>query len=202
RAYRDSRINRIYEGTNEINRMLSVEYLLRKALKGELDLLSAAMKVQGELMSIPSFGEGDGVPFAAETQAVENLKKAILMVAGYAAQKYMQQLAQEQEVLMAVADMLIDTYVAESMLLRTQKLAQQRRPEAEEALAMTQAYLVDAQARAADAGRRAILHIAAGDERRLLLMGLKRFTKPLEVDTIALRRQIAQRLIQAGKYCF
>jgi len=203
RAYRDSRINRIYEGTNEINRMLSVDYLLRKAMKGELDLLSAAMKVQSELMSIPEFGEANGEFLAAEKKAVENLKKAILMVAGYAAQKYMQKLAEEQEVLMAIADMLIDTYVVESMLLRTEKLSLMHGvAAAADALAMTQAYLVDAQERAAAAGRRAILHAAQGDERRMLLMGLKRFTKPLEVDTIALRRQIAEKLLEAGKYCF
>lgn len=203
RAYRDSRINRIYEGTNEINRMLSVEYLLRKAMKGELDLLPAAMKVQGELMSIPELGQPNSEFLAAETRAIENLKKAILMVAGFAAQKYMQKLAEEQEVLMAVADMLIDTYVAESMILRTKKIAQKGgEASAADALAMTQAFLVDAQERAAAAGRRAILHIASGDERRVLLMGLKRFTKPLEVDTVALRRNLAQRLIQAGRYCF
>lgn len=203
RAYRDSRINRIYEGTNEINRMLSVDYLLRKAMKGELDLLSAAMKVQGELMSIPEFGEPNGEFLAAEKKAVENLKKAILMVAGYAAQKYMQKLAEEQEVLMAIADLLIDTYVVESMLLRTEKLALTRGQEAAaDALAMTQVYLLDAQERAASAGRRAILHAAQGDERRMLLMGLKRFTKPIEVDTVALRRQIAEKLLAAEKYCF
>lgn len=203
RAYRDSRINRIYEGTNEINRMLSIDYLLRKAMKGELDLLSAAMKVQQELMSIPEFGEPNGEFLAVEKKAVENLKKLILMVAGYAAQKYMQKLAEEQEVLMAIADMLIDTYVAESMLLRTEKIALKKGQEAAaDALAMSQIYLVDAQERAASAGRRAILHAAQGDERRILLMGLKRFTKPLEVDTVALRRQIAARLIEAEKYCF
>ncbi|MCS6895919.1 MAG: acyl-CoA dehydrogenase family protein [Bacteroidia bacterium] len=203
RAYRDSRINRIYEGTNEINRMLSVDYILRKAMKGELDLLSAAMKVQGELMSIPEFGEPNGAFLAAEKKAVENLKKAILMVAGYAAQKYMQKLADEQEILMAIADMLIDTYVTESMLLRTEKIAlTQGEAAATDQLAMTQVFLTDAQERAASAGRRAILHAAQGDERRMLLMGLKRFTKPLEIDTIALRRQIAERLIAAEKYCF
>ncbi|MCX7607281.1 MAG: acyl-CoA dehydrogenase family protein [Bacteroidia bacterium] len=203
RAYRDSRINRIYEGTNEINRMLSVDYLLRKAMKGELDLLSAAMKVQGELMSIPEFGDANGAFLATEKKAVENLKKAILMVAGFSAQKYMQKLADEQEVLMAIADMLIDTYVVESMLLRTEKIAQRNgESAATDALAMTQAFLVDAQERTASAGRRAILHVAEGDERRVLLMGLKRFTKPLEVDTVALRRQIAEKLISAEKYCF
>ncbi|MCS7297977.1 MAG: acyl-CoA dehydrogenase family protein [Bacteroidia bacterium] len=203
RAYRDSRINRIYEGTNEINRMLSVDYLLRKAMKGELDLLSAAMKVQSELTSLPEFGEANGEFLAAEKKAVEQLKKAILMVAGYAAQKYMQKLAEEQEVLMAIADMLIDAYVAESMVLRTEKLKLRGEEiSVQHALSMTQAYIVDAQERAASAGRRAILHAAQGDERRILLMGLKRFTKPLEVDTVALRRQLAQKLIEAEKYCF
>lgn len=203
RAYRDSRINRIYEGTNEINRMLSVDYLLRRAMKGELDLLSAAMKVQGELMSLPEFGEPNGEPLATEKKAVENLKKAVLLVAGYSAQKYMQALAKEQEVLMAIADMLMDTYIGECMLLRVEKLIQKgETAAAQDALAMTQVYLLEAQERAAAAGRRAILHAAEGDERRMLLMGLKRFTKPIEVDAVALRRQIAERLIAAEKYCF
>ncbi|MEN2992697.1 MAG: acyl-CoA dehydrogenase family protein [Bacteroidia bacterium] len=203
RAYRDSRINRIYEGTNEINRMLSVEYLLRKAMKGELDLLSAAMKVQNELMSIPEFGDGNGAFLAAERKAVENLKKAILLVAGYAAQKYMQKLAEEQEILLAVADMLMDAYVSESIVLRTAKLALKGgEAAAADALRLTQVFLVEAQERAWVAGRRAILHAAAGDERRMLLMGLKRFTKPLEIDAIGLRRAIAARLLEAGRYCF
>ncbi len=203
RAYRDSRINRIYEGTNEINRMLSVDYLLRKAMKGELDLLSAAMKVQGELISLPEFGESNGQPLATEKKALENLKKAVLLVAGYSAQKYMQALAKEQEVLMAIADMLMDTYIGESMLLRVEKLMQQgQTAAAQDALAMTQVYLLEAQERAAAAGRRAILHAAEGDERRMLLMGLKRFTKPIEIDAVALRRQIAERLIAEEKYCF
>jgi alkylation response protein AidB-like acyl-CoA dehydrogenase len=201
RAYRDSRINRIYEGTNEINRMLSVEYLLRKALKGELDLLSAAMKVQGELMSIPELGTENGEFLSAERKAIQNLKKAILMVSGYGAQKYMQSLAEEQEVLMAVADMLLDTYVAESMLLRVEKLSKQRGESGvADELAMLRVYLLEAQERAAVAGRRAILHMSSGDERRLLLMGLKRFTKPIEVDAIGLRRQIAKTIIEANRY--
>ena len=201
RAYRDSRINRIYEGTNEINRMLSVEYLLRKALKGELDLLSAAMKVQSELMSIPELGAENGEFLSAERKAIQNLKKAILMVAGYGAQKYMQSLAEEQEVLMAVADMLLDTYVAESMLLRVEKLSKQRGESGvADELAMLRVYLLEAQERAAAAGRRAILHMSSGDERRVLLMGLKRFTKPIEVDAIGLRRQIAKTIIEANRY--
>jgi alkylation response protein AidB-like acyl-CoA dehydrogenase len=201
RAYRDSRINRIYEGTNEINRMLSVEYLLRKALKGELDLLSAAMKVQSELMSIPELGTENGEFLSAERKAIQNLKKAILMVAGYGAQKYMQSLAEEQEVLMAVADMLLDTYVAESMLLRVEKLSKQRGESGvADELAMLRVYLLEAQERAAVAGRRAILHMSSGDERRILLMGLKRFTKPIEVDAIGLRRQIAKTIIEANRY--
>ncbi|MDW8235840.1 MAG: acyl-CoA dehydrogenase family protein [Bacteroidia bacterium] len=203
RAYRDSRINRIYEGTNEINRLLSVEYLLRKAMKGELDLLTPAMKVQQELMSIPEFGNGEGGFLSIEKKAVENLKKAILMVAGFAAQKYGQNLVDEQEIVMAVADMLIDAYVGESMILRTEKIAlKEGESAAADALAMTQVYLAEALERAASAGRRAILRMTQGDERRMLLMGLKRFTKPLEVDTIGLRRQIAQKLIQANRYCF
>ena len=201
RAYRDSRINRIYEGTNEINRMLSLDYLLRKAMKGELDLLSAAMKVQSKLMSIPDFGGENGEFLAHEKKAIHNLKKAIRMVAGYAAQKYMQALAEEQEILMAIADMLLDTYVVESMLLRVEKLSRQRGESAiADELAMLRVYLLESQERAAAASRRAILHASAGDEQRVLLMGLKRLTKPIEIDAIALRRQIAKTLIEANRY--
>src|SRR5919202_635298 len=118
RAYRDSRINRIYEGTNEINRLLTVDMTLKRAMQGRLNLMGAAMKVQGELMSIPDFGEEDETPFAAERKLVEGFKKAVLLTAGAAAQKLMMQLQNEQEVLLNIADMSIDTFVAESLLLR------------------------------------------------------------------------------------
>src|SRR5690606_31655722 len=122
RAYRDARINRIFEGTNEINRMLIVDMLLKKALKGELDLMTHAKAVADELLGIPDFDDPTGELFEDETNYVKNYKKAILMVAGSAAQKLMMTLAKEQEILMNIADMVIETYAAESVLLRVKKL--------------------------------------------------------------------------------
>jgi alkylation response protein AidB-like acyl-CoA dehydrogenase len=140
RAYRDARINRIFEGTNEINRMLTIDMLLKRAMKGTLDLMAPAMAVQKELMSVPDFGRGedDGV-FAKEKKVIANLKKAGLMAAGAAVQKYMMKLSEEQEVLMNLADMLIEGYVAESCLLRVEKMISQRGEaacELEKAMAM------------------------------------------------------------------
>jgi alkylation response protein AidB-like acyl-CoA dehydrogenase len=130
RAYRDARINRIFEGTNEINRLLTVDMILKKAMKGELDLMGPAMAVANELMSIPDFGEGESDVFAEHKKYIANFKKAILMVAGAAVQKLMMQLEKEQEVLMSIADMIIMTYAAESALLRTEKIAQMKGIEA------------------------------------------------------------------------
>ena len=122
KAYRDSRINRIYEGTNEINRLLTVDMVLKRAMKGKLDLMGPAMAVQKELMSIPDFGSDDETAFAKERKYIANFKKAILMVAGAAVQKLMMQLDKEQEVLMNIADMAIEVFHAESALLRVMKL--------------------------------------------------------------------------------
>ena len=123
RAYRDSRINRIFEGTNEINRLLTVDMLLKRAMKGELDIMGPAMAVAKEIMSIPDFSSDDSETlFAAEKKVIKNLKKAVLMVAGAAVQKFMMKLQEEQEILMNIADMVIEIYAAESALLRTEKL--------------------------------------------------------------------------------
>jgi alkylation response protein AidB-like acyl-CoA dehydrogenase len=203
RAYRDSRINRIYEGTNEINRMLSVSYLLGKTMKGELDLFSAAMAVQKELTSVPDFGSSDEGLMAAEKRYIRNLKKAILMVAGAAAQKYMQKLQDEQEILMAVADMLMDTYVAESTLLRTAKLVSLKGEAAAQGqIDMTRVLLAETQDRVNAAGKRAINAMADGDMQRIMLMGLKRFTKNDGYNTIAAKRRIAKQLIEKNAWCF
>ncbi|MFO0486248.1 MAG: acyl-CoA dehydrogenase family protein [Sphingobacteriia bacterium] len=200
RAYRDSRINRIFEGTNEINRMLTVDYLLKKALKGELDLLGPAMAVQKELMEIPDFNEPEG-EWAAAEKAVGQFKKAILMVAGYAAQRFMQKLTEQQEILMAIADMVMYTYTTESTLLRLQKLAPET-PYYEEKKAMLHVYLSDSADRIHQAARLAIIAMAEGDEQRMMLMGAKRFTKVAAVNTVALRRKVAQTLIAQNRYPF
>ena len=203
RSYRDSRINRIFEGTNEINRLLAVDMILKRAMKGELDLMGPAMAVQKELMSIPDFGSGEQKLFDEEMKAIANMKKAILMTAGAAVQKYMMTLAKEQEILMRIADMAIDTYMAESILLRVQKLVSIK---GEEACAleidMVRVYLNDALDRINVNGRNAINAMAEGDEQRMMLMGLKRFTKMAPVNTIECRRRIAKKLIEENKYCF
>lgn len=203
RAYRDSRINRIFEGTNEINRMLTVDMLLKKAMKGELDLMGPAMKVAGELMEIPDFTEPDTTPLAAEEKSILNFKKAILMVAGSAAQKLMMNLAKEQEVLMNIADMAIQTYQAESAWLRAKKiLAVKGAAEAESAIAIVQTFVYDAADRINKHGKDALNSFAEGDEHRMMLMGLKRFTKTEAINTKELRRAIAARAIEANAYCF
>jgi hypothetical protein len=201
RAYRDSRINRIFEGTNEINRMLTVDMILRRALKGELDLMGPAMQVAGELMSIPEAVEtGDG-PLAAEYAMIEGYKKSILMVAGSAVQKLMQTLSKEQEVLMGIADIAIWTYQAESVLLRVDKLIQSKGEEAAKVqIAIAKTYFYDAADKIAKAGKDAINSFADGDEARMMLMGLRRFTKTENFNPKEARQIIATSLIEAGYY--
>lgn len=201
RAYRDSRINRIFEGTNEINRMLTVDMMLRRAMKGELDLMTPAMAVQKELMSIPDFGSGEEGLFAAEKKYLANFKKAILMVAGAAVQKLMQTLAKEQEILMNISNMLIDLYVAESLQLRVEKLVGMKGEAAcEVQLNMMRAFIFDAADRINKNGKDAICSFAEGDELRMMLMGLKRFTKVDPINIKEARQKVAQSLIEANKY--
>ncbi|TXH23090.1 MAG: acyl-CoA dehydrogenase [Chitinophagaceae bacterium] len=202
RAYRDSRINRIYEGTNEINRLLILDMTLKRAMKGALDLMGPAMNVQKELMSIPDFGNEDERPFANELKAVANFKKAILMVAGAAVQKLMMNIDKEQEILMNIADMAIATFHAESVLLRTIKLSEQNHPLAKYYSEMTKVFIFDAADDVNVAGKNAITGFADGDEQRMILMGLKRFTKVEPLNTKEARRSIADKLIEEGKYCF
>jgi alkylation response protein AidB-like acyl-CoA dehydrogenase len=204
RAYRDSRINRIFEGTNEINRMLTVDMMLKRAMKGELDLMGPAQKVAGELMSIPDFGGSDDEGlFSKEKKYIAGFKKAVLMVAGAAVQKLMQQLGKEQEVLMNLADMLIELYVAESTQLRVEKLVGIRGEEAcKEQLDIMRVYINDAAEKIFKSGKEAINSFADGDERRMMLMGLKRFTKTEDFNTTQARRNIAAKLIEENKYCF
>lgn len=204
-AYRDVRIARIYEGTNEINRMHSVAMLLKKALKGELDLMSPAMAVAGELMEIPDFDSPDySVLFTAEKEMLVKLKKAFLMVAGKAVEKYGMEIEAEQELLMSAADMMMEIYAAESALLRAEKLVQQRGEEAvQQEIRMVQLYFHQAAEKIAQGGREAIYSFAEGDEQRMMLMGLKRFTKAINpVNVKNLRRSIAQVVIDNNQYAY
>lgn len=203
RAYRDARINRIFEGTNEINRMLTVDMLLKRAMKGELDLMTPATKVASELMAIPDFGAPDTSLFAAEKRALAGFKKAILLVAGAAVQKLMMSLAKEQEVLMNVADMLIELYAAESIQLRTEKLVGMRGEAAcSIQLDMMRATIYDAADRIAKAGKDAISSFAEGDEQRMMLMGIRRFTKVDAFNVKEARRRVAAKLLEENKYCW
>ena len=201
RSYRDSRINRIFEGTNEINRLLVLDMYLKRAMKNRINIMGPAMAVQQELMSIPDFGTDD-TPFAAEQKVVANFKKAILMCAGGAAQKLMMQLESEQEILMNLADMVIDTFEAESVLLRAMKMNSAGNANAAIALDVARTYIYDAADRINHAGKAAINSFAEGDEQRMMLMGLKRFTKADNFNTKDARRRIAAKLIDAEAYCF
>ena len=203
RGYRDARINRIFEGTNEINRMLTVDMILKKAMKGQMDLMTPAMAVAQEIMGIPDFGMPPVDPFEAHLEYVEKFKKAVLLVAGAAVQKLMQSLAKEQEVLMRIADMMIWTYTAESLVLRVQKLAGQRGEDAvAHEMAMMKVYCYEVAERMHSAGKEALLAFAEGDELKGMLMGLKRFTKTEPFNTTAARQAIAQKLIEENEYCW
>jgi len=201
RGYRDSRINRIYEGTNEINRLLTVDMMLKRAMKGKLDLMGPAMNVQKELMSIPDFSDSDEGPFSKEGKAIANMKKCILMVAGAAVQKLMNKLTSEQEIIMNIADMAIETFVAESFLLRVMKASDKNGQENNKVqIAMMQCYLNDAVDKVAKCGKEAINAFAGGDEQKMMLLGLKRFTKTEPFNGKDARRLIADKLIDDGKY--
>lgn len=203
KAYRDSRINRIYEGTNEINRLLTVDMVLKRAMKGKLDLMTPAMNVQKELMSIPDFGNEDEGVFAKDIKYINNFKKAILMVAGAAVQKLMMSLDKEQEVLMNIADMSIETFHAESALLRVMKLVE-KQGEAATALQidMMRTYMYDAADKINKAGKDALNSFADGDELRMMHIGLKRFTKVDPFNSKEARRRICNKMLEANKYCY
>lgn len=203
RAYRDARINRIFEGTNEINRMLTVDMMLRRAMKGELDLMGPAMKVAGELMSIPPMQEPVTTALGNEERYIEGFKKCILMVAGSAVQKLMQTLSKEQEVLMNIADIAIWTYQAESVLLRVQKKIARVGEEASAVdIAICRTYFYDIADKINKAAKDAIYSFAEGDEVRMMTMGLKRFTKTEVFNHKEARQLIAQKLVNDGRYNF
>ena len=204
-AWRDARIARIYEGTNEINRMLSVGMLIKKAFKGHVDLLGPATKVQEELMGIPSFDTPDySELFSEEKEMLAKLKKAFLMVAGGAVQKYGPDLEGHQQLLMAAADILIEIYMAESTLLRTEKLAKKQGEDTvKEQIAMAKLYLYKAVDVITQKGKESIISFAEGDEQRMMLMGLRRFTKYTNMpNIIELRETITTKLVSENQYCF
>ncbi len=201
KAYRDSRINRIYEGTNEINRLLTVDMVLKRAMKGKLDLMGPAMSVQQELMSIPDFGSEEEGAFAKEKKAIANFKKCILMVAGAAVQKLMMTLNKEQEILMNIADMSIITFHAESALLRLEKLTAQKGAAATAIQAdIVRTYIYDAADAINKAGKDALNSFAEGDELRMMHIGLKRFTKVDPFNTKEARRRICAQLVADDGY--
>ncbi len=204
-AWRDARIARIYEGTNEINRLLSVSMLIKKAMKGQVDLMTPAMAVGNSLMEIPSFEMPDySVLFSEEKAVLENLKKAFLMVSGKAIQTYMMELEKHQQLILDAAEILIEIYVAESTLLRTEKLVNKVGEEnAKAQIAMAKLKLAEAVNKTQDYGKEAINYFAEGDENRMMKMGLKRFTKYAnEPNTNALRIVIADQVIEDNEYKF
>ena len=202
-CYRDARISRIYEGTNEINRLLLVKMIMKKAMTGEIDLFGPAKAVAKELMSIPSFDTPSTELFAEEKKVLKNLKKSILMVAGTAAQKLGDKLALEQEVMMNISDMIIEVYMLESALLKTEKLiAKDGREKHEEKVSMCINFLHHSVEEIRKNGKEALFAIVEGDEQKMLLLGLKRFTKVQPTNLKEHRRLIAKKLIEENKYCF
>ena len=201
RAYRDSRINRIYEGTNEINRMLTVDMILKKAMKGEMDLMTPAMAVANEIMGIPDFAPPSDDIFERHLDYIKKFKKAVLMVAGSAAQKLMMSLTKEQEILMGIADMAIWLYTAESIVLRVQKL-HKAGGDTTLPLEIMQTYVHSAADKINVAGRDALMGFAEGEELKMMLMGMKRFTKVEPFNCKESRRKIAQACIDKNEYCF
>ncbi|WPR74911.1 acyl-CoA dehydrogenase family protein [Algoriphagus sp. NG3] len=204
RAYRDARISRIYEGTNEINRMLMVGMLLKRAMKGEINIFDPAMAVSKELTSVPSFESVDTSElFAAEKEVLKKLKKVFLMVGGKAAMALQDKIEDEQEIMMNLADVMIEIYASESAILRTEKLVSMKGEDAcKHQIAMTQIYLSEAVDKTNTAAKEAIGSFTKGDEQKVMLMGLKRFTKSELYNTKELRRQIADYMIDQGKYPF
>jgi alkylation response protein AidB-like acyl-CoA dehydrogenase len=204
-AWRDARIARIYEGTNEINRMLSIGMLIKKAMKGHVDLLGPAMAVQDELMGIPSFDTPDySALFSEEKAIIKNLKKVLLMVAGAGVQKYGPQLEEHQQLLMAASNILIEIYMAESAILRTEKNAKRYGEDSQEAqISISKLYLYNAVETITKNAREGIISFAEGDEQRMMLMGLKRFTKYTNYpNVVALRTLIADKIASENRYCF
>ena len=204
RAYRDARINRIFEGTNEINRMLVLDMMLKRGMKGELDLMGPAQSVAKELLAIPDLTNNEEEQlWDQEKKILRNLKKAALMIAGAAVQKYMMNLSNEQEILMHLADMLIQIYTAESSILRTEKLVAVRGEEnCSYQIDLSRIYLYYAIDQSQMAGKQAIYGFAEGDELRMMLLGLKRFSKASPFNLKAARRRVAEVMIKENHYIY
>jgi len=204
RLYRDSRISRIFEGTNEINRMLIVDMLLKKAMNGELDLMNAATAVQNELTNIPSLTPNESTDTIEKaTEVLANLKKITLIIAGSAAQKLMMKLKDEQEILMNVADMLIQIYMLESVIVKTKRIQDTLGEEASAAqLDICQLFMLDAVKDIKNSAEEALWSFSEGDELKMMQMALKRFTKVEAFNVKDVRRRVAQKLIEDGKYKF
>lgn len=201
KAYRDARISRIYEGTNEINRILMAGILLKRAAKGEIDLFSQAKGVAKELMSVPDFGTDESSdPLHVEKELLKGLKKVFLMVCGKAADTFKEKIEEEQEVMMNLADMMIEIYAAESAILRAEKLMSLADASGKISLAMARVYLYDAVDKISKAAKDAISAFTSGDEQKIMLMGMRRFTRTDLLDTKALRREIADGVIAEEKY--
>jgi len=204
-AWRDARITRIYEGTNEINRLLTVGMLLKKAMKGKIDLLTPAMEVGNSLLGIPSFETPDFSELLSEEKAmIAKLKKAFLMIAGKAVQTYGADLDNHQQLILAAAEVMIEIYMAESAILKAEKVVKlSSEKEGETQVAMAKLNLYNAVEKITNFGKEAVLYFSEGDEQRMMLMGLKRFTKYVNnPNPIALRKVIAEKVIEENKYCF
>ncbi len=204
-AWRDARITRIYEGTNEINRLLTIGMLLKKAMRGEIDLMTPAMEVGKSLMAIPSFDTPDySALFSEEKAVLSNLKKAFLMIAGKAVETFGMELEKHQQLILAAAEVLIEIYMAESALLKAEKVALMKsEADAKGQIAMAKLNLYNAVNKTGDMGREAISYFSEGDEQRMMMMGLKRFTKYTNMpNPIELRKAIAKIVIENNKYCF
>ncbi|WP_242132224.1 acyl-CoA dehydrogenase family protein [Aestuariivivens marinum] len=204
-AWRDARISRIYEGTNEINRMLCIGMLIKKAMKGHVDVITPAMAVKEELTSIPSFETPDySELFSEEKNIIKNLKKLFLMIAGAALQKYGEQIEEQQQLMLAASDILIQIYLAESAILRAEKMAKANgEDQVKEQIAMAKLNLFHAIDVIETAGKHSIISFSSGDEQRMMLMGLKRYIKYVNMpNIIELRRIVAEKVIQENKYCF
>jgi alkylation response protein AidB-like acyl-CoA dehydrogenase len=204
-AWRDARITRIYEGTNEINRLLTVAMLLKKGMKGELDIVGPAIEVGKSLLEIPSFDVPDYSELLSEEKAMLNkLKKCFLMVSGKAVEKFGMELEKHQQLILSAAEILIEIYMTESVILKAEKIAKMTSEvNSASQIAMAKLKLFEAVAIVTDRGKEAIAYIAEGDEQRIMLMGLKRFTKYVNTpNPIVLKQQIAKQVIAQNKYCF